>query len=295
MIGRRGRALLGVLVIGALVMGAAPATAGDTPAGPTRSFDVTFVDEARGRELPTTITFPADPEDPVPLLVLAHGNNGHPSTFVELMDAWAQAGYVVAAPAFPSDGPGDVRGQVEDMSFVIDEVLALSEQPGSDIKALVDERHIGAAGLSLGGGTVYGLVFNTCCRDQRIDAVVLMSTLRVTLTGSKEKFPPIPTMMIAGDADPVSNVTVNTYPLLAPPKWKVMLHGGTHSDPFEDTPAPADEVVRQITTAFWDRYLKKDKPAAKRIDDALAAYCDADLERELKSGASEQSCGREGS
>jgi hypothetical protein len=86
-------------------------------------------------------------------------------------------------------------------------------------------------------------------------------------------------MMIAGDADPVSRVTVNTYPLLAKPKWMVMLHGGTHSDPFEDTPDPADQVVRDITTAFWDRYLKGDKPAAHDIAAAIDAYGNADLTR----------------
>ena len=279
------------IVGGGLLVGATPAPAGTTGAPTsTRSMETTFVDDGRDRELPTTITYPADPEEPLPLIVLAHGNSGHPSKFVELMNAWAGAGYVVAAPAFPSNGTGDVRGQVEDMSFVIDEVLALSAQPDNEITALVDERHIGAAGLSLGGGTVYGLVFNTCCRDKRIDAVVLMSTLRVTLTGGKEKFPPLPTMMIAGDADPVARVTVNTYPLLSPPKWMVMLHGGTHSEPFEDTPDPADDVVREITAAFWDRYLKNDSPAAKRIGDAVTAYCDADLERELKSGADAQEC-----
>ena len=165
------------------------------------------------------------------------------------------------------------------MSFVIDEVLKMSRAKAGPLAGLVDARHIGAAGLSLGGGTVYGLMFNTCCRDKRVDAVVLMSTLRVILKGGKEKFPHLPTMMIAGDADPVSRVTVNTYPLLATPKWKVMLHGGTHSDPYEDTPDPADQVVRDITTAFWDRYLKRDTPAAQEIVDTVNTYGDADLER----------------
>ncbi|MEX0663377.1 MAG: alpha/beta fold hydrolase [Acidimicrobiia bacterium] len=285
------------IVIAALAGVAGPALAGTLIVdGLVETIEIPFVDDSRSRELVTTITYPTALEEPAPLVVLAHGNSGHPSNFVQLMEAWAGAGYVVAAPAFPagSEGnPGELRDQVEDMSFVIDEVLKLNGDETSPIFERVDKQHIGAAGLSLGGGTVYGLVFNACCRDKRIDAVVLMSTLRITLTGSKEKFPHLPAMMIAGDADPISRVTVNTYPLLSTPKWMVMLRGGTHSDPFEDTPDPADEVVRQITTAFWDRYLRSDKPAAQRIRDAVSEYCNAELEVALGSGSSASECSGE--
>jgi len=270
------------IVVAATVLAAGVASASPTLAATdvaVMTTQVTLVDGARDRTLETTISSPTSDGGPVPLIVLAHGNSGNPSNFTQLMGAWAAAGYVVAAPAFPAGNPGDLRNQVGDMSFVIDEVLKMSRAKAGPLAGLVDARHIGAAGLSLGGGTVYGLMFNTCCRDKRVDAVVLMSTLRVILKGGKEKFPHLPTMMIAGDADPVSRVTVNTYPLLATPKWKVMLHGGTHSDPYEDTPDPADQVVRDITTAFWDRYLKRDTPAAQEIVDTVNTYGDADLER----------------
>jgi len=270
------------IVVAATVLAAGVASASPTLAATdvaVMTTQVTLVDGARDRTLETTISSPTSDGGPVPLIVLAHGNSGDPSNFTQLMGAWAAAGYVVAAPAFPAGNPGDLRNQVGDMSFVIDEVLKMSRAKAGPLAGLVDARHIGAAGLSLGGGTVYGLMFNTCCRDKRVDAVVLMSTLRVILKGGKEKFPHLPTMMIAGDADPVSRVTVNTYPLLATPKWKVMLHGGTHSDPYEDTPDPADQVVRDITTAFWDRYLKRDTPAAQEIVDTVNTYGDADLER----------------
>jgi hypothetical protein len=73
----------------------------------------------------------------------------------------------------------------------------------------------------------------------------------------------------------------------------VILHGGTHSEPFEDTPDPADQVVRDITTAFWDRYLKDEKAAAKRIRSAVSKYCDADLDWQVKpNAASATSCAR---
>lgn len=284
------RIVAAAAVLAANVVSTVPARAVTDVAVVT--MQMTLVDEARDRTLETTISYPVDRGEAVPLIVLAHGNSGNPSNFTQLMGAWAAAGYVVAAPAFPAGNPGDLRGQVGDMSFVIDEVLKMSRAKAGPLAGLVDARHIGAAGLSLGGGTVYGLMFNTCCRDTRVDAVVLMSTLRVILKGGKEKFPHLPTMMIAGDADPVSRVTVNTYPLLATPKWKVMLHGGTHSDPYEDTPDPADQIVRDITTAFWDRYLKRDKPAAQEIVDAVKRYCDAALQRDAKDESFASGCGK---
>lgn len=260
----------------------APADAGES-IGPveTLSFEVALVDDGRDRTVPTTITSPSTTEAEVslPLVVLAHGNNGHPSKFTQLIDAWAGAGYVVAAPAFPSGST--LADQVADMSFVIDKLVAMSEDASSQLAGMVDKRHIGAAGLSLGGGTVYGLVFNTCCRDRRVDAVVLMSSLRTTFDEGKERFPRVPAMLIAGDADPISRVTENVYPRLKPPKWKIVLYGGTHSAPFEDTPDPADQVVRDITTEFWDLYLKSDKTSERAISTAVEQYCDAKLVNQL--------------
>jgi len=239
---------------------------------------VTLADLARdGRTVETTITYQAG-SDAVPLVVLAHGSNGHPSKFTQLMGAWAEAGYVVAAPAFPA---GSSKDQVADMTFVIDEVLAMSRDEADPLFGLVDTRHIGAAGLSLGGGTVYALVYNTCCRDKRVDAVVLMSTIRIQIRGSKEKFPELPAMLIAGDADPISRVTESVYELLSPPKWKVVLFGGTHSGPFEDTPDPADQVVRDITTEFWNLSLKNDARSERSISKAVEQYCDAELVNQL--------------
>ena len=61
------------------------------------------------------------------------------------------------------------------------------------------------------------------------------------------------------------------YPQLAAPKWFVTLHGGLHATPFEDDRSPSDDLVLAVTTAFWDRYLKGERAAARRIVDAVAA------------------------
>ena len=95
-----------------------PTAAGPgVPASPTRS-------------LPTTVHLPAG-DAPAPLIVLAHGAAGAPEKFGELAAAWADAGYVVAAPRFPLTNEdvqppvlADLAEQSRDVRFVIDSLLA---------------------------------------------------------------------------------------------------------------------------------------------------------------------------
>lgn len=104
----------------------------------------TFVDRSRrtvpttgaplpSRTLVTTIYRP-NGTGPFPLIVFSHGLDGHPEKFTKLFSAWADAGFAIAAPAFPltnSHGAnananvGDVGQQPADVSFVLDHVLGL--------------------------------------------------------------------------------------------------------------------------------------------------------------------------
>src|SRR5207249_4053124 len=107
------------------------------------SWTETFVDRSRptaagaatpaapDRTLVTTIYRPKG-KGPFPLIVFAHGSNGHPDKFTQLLGVWAAAGYVVVAPAFPLTNStvlqnpknvGDVTNQPADMSFVLTQVL----------------------------------------------------------------------------------------------------------------------------------------------------------------------------
>jgi predicted dienelactone hydrolase len=289
-------------IVATIAVRAPKAAAG--PARSVRTWQVTLVDTSRPtdattsipaqseRVLATTITYPVGVKHPVPLVVLAHGDNGNPNKFSRLIGAWAAAGYVVAAPAFPltsnttpgGGNPADVSNQPADVSFVIDQILKMDRaRSGSPLAGLVDKKHIGVAGLSLGGSTVYGLVFNSCCRDARIKAVVLMSALSFPFKDGKADWRHVPALMLHSDADttwyPVSK---GTYPLLATPKWFVTLHGSSHSGPFEDTSDPANSVVPTITVAFWDRYLKGEEAAQTRIVDTVGAYGQADLQRDVR-------------
>jgi hypothetical protein len=57
-------------------------------------------DQARGRLLPTTVYVPESGTS-APLIVFGHGMWGHPRKFRRLFARWVEAGYLVAAPAFP--------------------------------------------------------------------------------------------------------------------------------------------------------------------------------------------------
>ena len=243
----------------------------------------TFVDSSRpttangaeiapDRTLVTDIYVP-EGEGPFPLVVIAHGYVGHARKFTELAESWAQDGYVVAVPTFPVtndeyEAP-DIFGYVDqpaDVSFVIDEVLA------SESKA--DGDRIGLAGLSLGGATTYGVMFNPCCVDERIDAAIVMSGFRMPFDGDADRFDPArPLMVVHGTTDEAipyegSDAVYRDAPT---PKYYVTFENGSHASPFENSESPHDEVATAITRDFWKAYLLDDADAADAlIEDATA-------------------------
>ena len=256
-----------------------------TPAIPTRA-------ASSCRVLPTEIRYPTASTQPLPLIVVAHGLDGDPRSLATLLDAWARAGYVVAAPRFPTTKK-DSRGetllsesvdQAADMSFVIDQMLLRNRTPvAGPLHGRIDGRHIGAAGMSLGGLSVYGLVSNTCCRDRRVDAAVLMAAVRRQFPDDRYEENQVPVLLIQGDADGGYHNSVDAYPELAPPKWFITLHGSVHSPPFEVPPGPEAPLVYRTTAWFWDRYLKDERPAADRIEHAVhASHGRATLHRDVR-------------
>ena len=166
----------------------------------TRVVDVQLVDETRAtpaigdfagsetRELTTTVYLPPT-TDPAPLIVLAHGFDGHPRKFTELALHWANAGYAVAVRASPSpttsssrsraasffaDRLADLPQQARDVSFVLDEVLALTTAGDSELAGRIDPERIGLYGLSLGSLTVWTTVLGPDATEtarRRPDAV----------------------------------------------------------------------------------------------------------------------------
>jgi dienelactone hydrolase len=225
------------------------------------------------RTLTTDIYIPAG-KGPYPLVLHAHGADGDARKFTLLAGAWARHGYVVAVPTFPltsdtSGGPvviGDYVHQPADLQFVLDQVLHLAATPNSPLTGKIDAHHIGLSGLSLGGATAYGFGFNTCCRDSRLTAVIIMSGIELPFGNDPYVFDK-PTLIFHGTADPVLPYSGErtVYASVPPPKYFVSLLGAGHAPQYEDTPDPHDAIVIAATLDFWNTYLKGQDGARARL------------------------------
>jgi len=137
-----------------------------------------------GRVLVTQIRRPVGPTGPLPLVVFAHGWNSNPVVYQVLLDTWAAAGYLVAAPTFPDSAntlPGtpveDFADEARDLSFVISSLIGGRAGP-------VDPSRIAVAGHSDGGSDVDVLALDPNFADPRIRAYLSMSgDIQVGLPG----------------------------------------------------------------------------------------------------------------
>jgi predicted dienelactone hydrolase len=293
------------LVLAAATLSAAPAGAAAKARGKERApyavgkRSLTFVDRSRPtdvngsypgaptRTLPTLLLYPAAKGDPAgtpvdgarplrrgrgfPLVVFSHGFTGTGPAYEALLTLLARRGYVVAAPTFPLSSRGapggprlvDYVNQPADVSFVLSRTQRLAG-PRHSFHRTIDPRRIGAAGHSLGAVTTLGVSANTCCQDRRIDAAVAMSGIQAPFPGGTFHGRPTPPLMLLhGDADGVVPLAGSTaaYEQARPPKVLVTLLGGPHT-PF--LPPWLDPTVG-TTTAFFDRYLKGDRRAVRRL------------------------------
>jgi predicted dienelactone hydrolase len=223
-------------------------------------------DATPGRALPTHLFYPADGDGPFPVVVFSHGFGSTPESYWELLESWAAAGLVVAAPAFPLTSRNsaqvvtDVYSQPADVSFVLSQVLALNGHD-PDLAGRIDTGHVAVAGHSAGAVTTLGLL-DTCCRDARVTAaVVLAGTLQGF--GPAAATPGVPTLFVHGTADETIPLAEGLAAYAAAPGAKALveLPGGTHSAPY-DTPAdPHAAAVRAVTADFLTWALTGD-PAA---------------------------------
>jgi dienelactone hydrolase len=212
-----------------------------------------------------------------PLIVFGHGFTAVARIYFTILQGWAAAGYVVAAPDFPLSSGGteggpssdDYINQPADESFIIDQVLALNGDASSRLHGLVDPTRIGASGQSLGGMTTFGIAFNTCCRDRRIGAAVPMAGQLVPFPGGEydaEIGPPV--LIIHGDADDTVDYSsaIEAYAFALPPKLLLTHLGGGHILPYVgSSDAAAVAATIDSSTAFFDLYLKHERGARQRL------------------------------
>ncbi|HEY5343350.1 MAG TPA: hypothetical protein VIJ66_06790 [Solirubrobacteraceae bacterium] len=226
-----------------------------------------------GTDLPDAPAARAD--GPFPLVVFGHGFAVTPALYARLLQSWARAGYVVAAPVFPlenADAPGgpdesDLTNQPADMSFVISEMLAAARTSAGPFAGLIDSSQIAVTGQSDGGDTALAVAYDPTYRDPRISAAVILSGAEIPGIGGFT-FPAgsPPLLATQGTADTVNHPSAtNAFYDVAPrPKYLLRLFGAEHLPPYSDQ-QPQLGIVERVTIAFLDGYLKHRPEALARL------------------------------
>jgi len=215
-----------------------------------------------------------------PLIVFGHGFAVTPTIYSRLLDYWARAGYVVAAPIFPlgnANAPGgpdesDLVNQPTDMSFVITQSEALSRRSGDPLSGRIDAGSVGVSGQSDGGDTALSVAYDERWRDPRVGAVAVLSGAEIPGAGGYDFSRPGPPLLaVQGLADSINppSLTYTFFDAARPPKYLLTLPGASHLGPYTGA-EPDLSVVERVTTAFFDLYLKRMLRARDRMTAASA-------------------------
>ena len=234
------------------------------------------------RTLPTTVLFPAvgpsgapvsgaaTPDrasGPYPLVVFSEGFPISPNAYSQLLDAWASAGYVVAAPTYPFTDPSapgglnesDIINHPADLHFVISSLLQATAGSSGALSGLIRANRIAVIGQSDGGDVSLAAVSNSCCRDPRISAAIILSGAELTSFGGTyfTGQPAVPLLVVQGTADTVNvpACSVQIYDQAPQPKYYLSLLGQSHLSAYLYAGAPQD-VVEKVTIDFLNAYLK---------------------------------------
>jgi fermentation-respiration switch protein FrsA (DUF1100 family) len=212
---------------------------------------------------------------PYPLVVFGHGFGVTPTPYAPLLDAWARAGYVVAAPIFPlgsalaPGGPSeaDLVNEPTDMSFVISRMLAESKRTTGPFRGLLERDRIAITGHSDGGDAALAVAFDPSFRDARVSAAVILSGAEIPQLGAfpfPRRGPPL--LATQGSADTINppSATSMFFALAPRPKFLLTLAGAPHLPPYSDE-QPYLGIIERVTVAFLDRYLKTQPAALHRM------------------------------
>src|SRR5437879_2887764 len=106
---------------------------------------------APSRSLTTQVWYPKGLSGPRPLVVFAHGFQVGLDPYRRACNAWAERGFVVAAPMFPLTDQAvagkdldeaDIGNQPADVRFVITQLLAATQSSGTPVSGLIDPARI---------------------------------------------------------------------------------------------------------------------------------------------------------
>ena len=254
----------------------APFTAIGTYSVGTASIDISEPAGNSSRALPTTIWYPAKgsgaesapatAQGPYPLLVFSQGFALPVSDYAGLFEAWASAGFVVAAPTYPHTDPSDpaalddsdIVNHPADLRFVIATLLTSARGSGSVLSGLINASEVGLVGHSDGGDVSLAVADNSCCRSPMVKAVAILSGAELTSFGGRYfGGPTVPMLVVQGSADLINvpACSVQIYDAAPSPKYYVDLLGAPHESPYVQAGTVTEEFVATVTTEFFDAEL----------------------------------------
>jgi poly(3-hydroxybutyrate) depolymerase len=227
--------------------------------------------------LTTVIRRPVGAVGTLPLVVFAHGWNSDPLAYETLLDTWASAGFLVAAPTFPDSTdtqPGtpitDFGNQALDLSFVITAML-------NGAAGKVDPTRVSVAGHSDGGTDVAVLALDPAYADHRIRAYLSLSSQ--IPEGGPWDAPTPGALLVAVGTDDEYGLYPDAYQVYQSADMaKVFLSatGGDHLDTFlgDTTEAIA---MRAETVKFLDDALGQTGVSSSNLAAVLSPTGDSSL------------------
>ena len=214
---------------------------------------------------------------PFPLIVFSPGYDIDPRVYDPLVTGWASLGFVVAVNEYPHTSAGAAGGLNEadivqhpaDLEATINELLATSGGSGSALSGLIDPSRIAVAGHSDGAVVTDATVSDSCCRDARIRAAVVMSGSELTSFGGTYRSASVPLLVVQGDSDTINApvCSVQIYDTGGAPRFYLNLRGAGHLPPFTSDPSGVSyqQAVDRVTALFWRSYLDHDASAEKSL------------------------------
>ncbi|NMO54731.1 alpha/beta hydrolase [Actinoplanes sp. TBRC 11911] len=208
---------------------------------------------AAGASCRPPVWYPARPAGRRPVILFSHGLGGLPEHFAALTEAWAAAGYVVVAPAYPHTNAlvdvrrEDVGNQPADAAYVLREVAT-----NGPLAEHVDAGRIAVIGFSAGGTTTLGLLGRG--HDPGIKAAICIAG---RAPDEPMGGPAVATLFLHGDDDPV-----------------VPIAAGRAA--YEQVPWPTKRFVT-IRHEGHGQYLHPDNPAYGRTQAMILEFLRAEV------------------
>ncbi|MGB2695980.1 MAG: dienelactone hydrolase family protein [Dehalococcoidia bacterium] len=230
---------------------------------------------------------PASEGAPFPVVLYSHGNGGHPRGAMYLTEQIASWGFVVAAPPHAgttSDDCGEqcsaastadsARNRVDDVTFVLDELLALRDDGGEPLAGAIDPERAGVVGYSFGGWTA-----GRAAAEGRFDAAIVQAPGSADELLVEALRTGIPVMLMGAGKDVLIDPDglrrlYEMYPDDVPHYFVYMpeaIHSAFHDICFEAECSSAisrkrvHELVNRYATAFLMTYLVGDERYASYL------------------------------